>query len=138
MIDEKKLIEDIVNTPTKNQNEVVSYLCGSADRQNEIIDIINAQPKLNEWIPCSERMPEKDGDYLVWYFVDENRQGYEVSNFDTDMGENGEFGYWQDYYDNQTLGFLDSEWIEFETVVAWQPLPEPYEVKENGTYKAKD
>ena len=83
------------------------------------------------WIPCSEKLPEKDGYYLVWYFVDENRQGYEVSNFNTNIGENGEFGYWQDYYDNHILGFLGSEWVEFETVVAWQHLPEPYEVKEN-------
>lgn len=72
MIDEKKLIEDIVNTPTKNQNEVVSYLYGSADRQNEIIDIINAQPKLNEWIPCSERMPEeRDSFYVLGCGLDE-------------------------------------------------------------------
>lgn len=127
MIDEKKLVDELNEWSNldKEMNELVLLGIDTFKR------MINKQPKVDKWIPCSEKLPEKDGDYLVWYFVDENRQGYEVSNFDTDMGENGEFGYWQDYYDNQTLGFLDSEWIEFETVVAWQPLPEKYEVKEN-------
>lgn len=50
MIDEKKLIEDIL----QHENVLASanhvYKSGYRDRQDEIIDIINRQPKVGEWI----------------------------------------------------------------------------------------
>ena len=63
------------------------------------------------WIPCSERLPEESGEYLVTskiYFipdhVDEidNYVGVKISHYST------------------RYGWLDDE------VMAWQPLPEPY------------
>ncbi len=79
------------------------------------------------WIPVSERLPEEDGEYLVWYNCGDDEEGYMVVNFDAEMGA---FGYWYDEYDDYTLGFVDSEFIECETAVAWQPLPEPYKGEE--------
>ena len=132
MIDEKKLIEEIDKYHDGLKPKYISRLVEAEIL--DIIDIIAEQPKVGEWIPCSERLPEKDGEYLVWYDCDystenpseDDQRGYMIVYFDTDVGENGEFGCWRDIYDNYTLGFVDSEWIQCETVVAWCELPEPY------------
>ena len=71
-------------------------------RSHEIIkmrigNLPSAQPE-QQWIPCSERLPERNGYYLVT-----GRQGAVNKRLYQD-------GYW---YGN---------W----TVIAWMPLPEPY------------
>lgn len=49
LIGREKLIKAIVNTPTNSQtNTLQGYLDGIATRQLEIIDIINAQPTVDE------------------------------------------------------------------------------------------
>ena len=52
----------------------------------------------NKWIPCGERLPEKNGKYLIT-----GRQG--AVNI---------------------LLFEDGRWYGRRGVVAWLPLPEPY------------
>lgn len=76
-----------------------------------------------KWIPCSERLPEESGEYLIWYDCGEDMEGCCFENFDAGVGA---FGRWCDEYDAYTLGFLDSEFIYFDEAVAWMPLPEPY------------
>ena len=87
--------------------------------------------RIADWIPVSKRLPDKDGDYLLWGKVceDEDITYCFIGNYDS-CGQS--FGVWQDYYDRNTLGFLDSEFIEYDTVLAWQPLPEPYREDDNG------
>ncbi|HAE24233.1 MAG TPA: hypothetical protein DCG33_02735 [Prevotellaceae bacterium] len=77
---------------------------------NVIRDLPSAQPE-QQWIPCSERLPEKN----VWVLV-------------TFMMANGEVD-----IDIMRINRWDSAWEtrDFdmayrETVVAWMPLPEPY------------
>lgn len=53
MIDEKKLIEAL------EAREMPSI--------DIIKEVINSQPKVGEWIPCSERMPKEKGEYLVTF-----------------------------------------------------------------------
>lgn len=55
-----------------------------------------------QWIPCSERLPEKDGRYMV---ANTQIGAYAV---DFDCFLNG------------------GEWLYDLGVVAWMPLPEPY------------
>ena len=65
----------------------------------ELIDeapTIDAEP---HWIPCSERLPEKDGYYLTTTCY---RQVY--------------CDFWNEDHFDRT-----------EAVIAWMPLPEPYE-----------
>ena len=60
MIDEKKLIEIL------SKNSIFEKIT-NAEGKN-VFEIIEEQPKVNEWISCSERMPsEKES----WYFNDE-------------------------------------------------------------------
>lgn len=88
------------------------------------IERVKEIPSANQWIPCSERLPEDTGDYLVWaLFVCEEYPTYSIVHYDADCEA---FGEWNDFYDTHTLGFLDSEFEEIEGVIAWMPLPEPY------------
>lgn len=94
MIDEKKLIEDIDNCVAGLTNIQIM----------QIADIIEAQPKVAEWIPCSERLPETDG----WYFT-AVVNGIEKR---TGMGL-----------------YKQGVWIHLcdaIKTVAWQPLPPAY------------
>lgn len=62
------------------------------------------------WIPCSERLPAKPGHYLC-SFNKPNR----IDNIFVDLA------YWTS---GRWYGYLANE------IVAWMPLPKPYEVKE--------
>lgn len=79
------------------------------------------------WIPCSERLPEDSGDYLVCP-SDSVLEDYSdfsevmIMPYDADCEA---FGWWTERYDPISLGYLDSDFNEFE-VLAWMPLPEPW------------
>lgn len=62
----------------------------------------------NDWIPVSERLPDKNGNYLCT----------------VDYGENGVVVTQRNYWD--TLGGFDKGYNKNDKVIAWQPLPEPY------------
>lgn len=80
---------------------------------------------MEKWIPITERLPEKDGDYLVTYMV-----------FKTPMIRTLPYSnnlYKIDKYDfskKDKKGFynFDSEYgySKRDDVVAWRPLPSPY------------
>ena len=111
MIDEKKLIEEIVNTPSKSQDDCcLEFLEGMATRQHEILDIIKAQPK-TDWIPCEERLPSKNGLYLAIFEC----EGEMVVDIMFMIGK-------QFYYPEDAIGVTGRS-VE---VLAWQPLPQPY------------
>lgn len=64
----------------------------------------------NEWIPVSERLPDKDGRYLVSKRIFKNDTTEVVSNFNS-----VENNFYTGYHD-----------IITDDVVAWMPLPLPY------------
>lgn len=74
----------------------------------EKIELIREQ----QWIPCSERLPEYDKDVLCYTDADEFIVGHRVDNWEQDAWITGEFG----------AG-------EFNAI-AWMALPEPYNEKE--------
>ena len=121
MIDEKKLIEDL---------EQYAHLSAgdSVDTIKVIIKIVGDQTKIGEWIPCSERLPD-DRDNRFYMCAVENHE--EDPPMFCQYEEEYGFGFWNDIYDEHTLGFVDSEFktneeLGYEKVIAWQPLPEPY------------
>lgn len=76
---------------------------------NEVVDdiygmVINA-PTIGGWIPCSERLPEKEGFYLV-------TMDGEICGVD--------------HVFTTICGFECGEWDEGK-IFAWQRLPDPYE-----------
>ena len=105
MIDEKKLIE-----------EIVKRIGVFSEMQIDFLEfLINKQPKVGEWIPCSERLPKEDVKCLVSVNVD---TGYDVEpTIETGVVICGNW-----CFDNE---FFDYTSLEYE-VIAWQPLPQPY------------
>ena len=92
------------------------------------LDLPSVTPQEPRWIPTSERLPEDDGRYLLWGKLMEDEDDYYcfIGDYDSCCEE---FGYWENYYDPDTLGFLDSEYIGYNRVIAWMPLPEPYKAE---------
>lgn len=80
----------------------ITIHCESEEEQEKAIELI----KSRQWIPCSERMPERDQICIV---TDETRKcAYE-------------YGFHDETYDNET------GWTYLgHKIIAWMPLPEPY------------
>ena len=64
--------------------------------------IAEADRSKNEWIPVSERLPEKDGLYLT---------------------TSTKWGSWEVF----TEIFYEGEWLWTDGIIAWMPIPAPYE-----------
>ena len=134
MIDETKLIEEIRKRRDYWESEAAEYdeagpkyeylmdMCGGkANELTTILSIIDKQLRVEEWIPCSERLPEKNGIYIVddrvfnspWIHT----AGFEVSS--------------QAWCENHGV-YYDDKYGRYEDgrVTAWQPLPEPWEGEE--------
>ena len=116
MIDEKKLIEDIL----QHENVLASanhvYKSGYRDRQVEIIDIINRQPKVGEWLPVSERLPDDGETYLIT-----NAESFE------------QYHTYKGWYDGtKGIWHMTGNFERKMNVIAWMPLPEPYKEKQNA------
>ncbi len=77
------------------------------------------------WIPVSERMPEKYGDYLVTIENGDVFNCYFNPDYCYDGYDNGAFTYTQEYFDHETMGSLGSEEFVVDGVVAWTSY-EPY------------
>ena len=81
---------------------VLDCCCEAVDRVKEEYN--------NGWIPCSERLPDKSGEYLT--YVDyEDETFIAIDEIDCD-GIMKEWNCTPNYH-----------------VIAWQPLPEPYQPK---------
>lgn len=106
MIDEKRLIEEFKHL--SDGCNLFRWRKPQKIREG-IIHIIRIQPKIGEWIPCSERLPEKLSDVLLSLRSPDIHTGFRTM-------KEGMF------YVNG-VGF-----VECENVMAWQPLPEPYKV----------
>lgn len=104
MIDEKKLIEEIEKIDMHGRMREYAGLCAA-------VNIIKNQPKIGEWIPCSEALPPKPEENRAF----DKKPVYLVS-------VNGEDYPHRALWNGRcfTDGFLILE------AVAWMPLPEPY------------
>ena len=102
-----KVYEDAENRLKRNE-----ITLGEFER---LVDIEVIEPKHGEWIPCSERLPNENGDYLVTL---ENGVvkilGYSTTQRTT---------YPKGFYHIKD-GF---SWRQMQNpVVAWMPLPKPW------------
>lgn len=84
-------------------------------------EAIKNHPTANCLVPCSERMPEKDGNYLCYTEDGDFLQAYYDSGIDDDFP----FGIWEQHYDSGTLGWAGEDWVAYGVITHWMPLPEP-------------
>lgn len=85
--------------------------------------LAEAEPR---WIPCSERLPEKSGRYLVTRGLNACGAVWNrvyIINYSDLMGLKSERIWW-----DGNVGKSDFERID--DVTAWMPLPEPYKMDE--------
>lgn len=101
MIDEKKLIKDLI--PMLNQY-------GDMDFAGKVIELINNQPKIGEWILCSKRLPE----------VQNNLSDEDCPEFNVIIKEASEATTLQC---DAAGNWFDTN-MNFYNVIAWQHLPE--------------
>ncbi len=110
MIDEKKLIEDIKNLI--DSEELAGHSPGSV--LHSVCEKVWEQPKVGEWIPVSERLPDVD-EYILVSF--ENFSVPMIGRYTVDDDDGGTF----------RVGDEDDSFVQHDLYVnAWQPLPEPY------------
>ena len=107
MIDEKKLIESLLNKKER--------MVASSDGRHEVsieavIDYIAVFPKVGEWIPVSERLPETDGRFEVTIKGCKGKRHVEMCNF---------------YKNAKTTPWGLGKW-EHGNVIAWRQRSEPY------------
>lgn len=112
MIDEKKLIESLRSSLNTGRETFPLDM---------IIDCIEEQPKIGEWIPCSERLPnmhredmEAEGEYYMIsnpVIVTDGQQIY-IAEYEADM----------DY----RYGWHSIDGEDYDNIIAWMPLPKPY------------
>ena len=69
--------------------------------------IIKRLPSAQQWIPCSERLPEDDETVIVT----RDNDIIAIATFEEGEVNNG---WWMDF------------WYTEDNVKAWMPLPEPY------------
>ena len=118
MIDEKKLIQDRPEFLNEQQdismqNEKGGYNKGWNDCLKRFIDIIEEQPKVGEWIPVEERLPneeEFEKNYCRNHWGAEFIVMIKGANRPTSL-----------YYKEGV--WFDDDNNDYD-VIAWQPLPE--------------
>lgn len=94
-----------------------------AAAHNHIIEVIKCIPSAQQWIPCSERLPDKEGEYLVTF--NDKWCGPKVRTlwygtpFDIIIDKDK----WV-FYCDQDYGF--ETFAPGKPVVAWMRMPDPY------------
>lgn len=100
---------------------------------SEIVELIKQMPTVGEWIPCSERLPDKEKIVLVsqTYSWKRFEDGASVTIGRLHQREKNTMPYWefQHYRPDFKHGTIMDNGIicpGSEYVSAWMPLPEPY------------
>ena len=82
---------------------------------------IKKLPEAQQWIPCSEKLPEEDGQYLITV------KYVHVDGYVDIYAEHG------DWADGKWDMFCFGHCGEVESILAWMPLPDPWEGEEHDS-----
>lgn len=104
--------------------DAIDDLSREIDIDNAAITAMDAA--MPRWIPVTERLPEKTGTYLAWMKWDPTEADEEPSAYPVLYDADAEgFGWWKSYYDGETLGWAGEDFVRYEGITHWMPLPEP-------------
>lgn len=94
-------------------------LPGSAlDIVNTLLNDLEQDEKENGWIPVSQRLPEKDGRYLVTF-----KNGIKVCMVGYGSCMRTALGY---PIGHGWYSLEEAQYYAEDSIIAWMPLPEPY------------
>lgn len=134
MIDEKKLLKALQGFHEREEeyksvfDEQGIYYEPQTGLIDEIIKYVQKMPKVGEWIPVSERLPEEEAKEFIKEHL--NGIGYLYPCLLTYRSPNTEkinvVRFYYDLYQNWFVN-LREEPCEKDRCLAWQPLPEPWE-----------
>ena len=112
MIDEKELFELCKELKEK---ETGAYTKGYNNALRDVVATVksNSFPKVGEWIPCSEWLPEEAGTYIISCVENGINHVTTVK--------------WQNKFKRFDMTGRRAYW----RITAWQPLPEPYRPEED-------
>ena len=116
------------NEPYYSEDFIRGFKCG-AQRQFEA----DSADRPQEWIPCEERLPEEEGNYLVTFGAfAETINGEKVifGDIDGSVSEIGYGCYERDIFWHPTaFGWYDLDTatpFDKRAIKAWMPLPKPW------------
>lgn len=112
--------------------EVLKILEKEEFKGDAIYEIEKKLPSLTpkteqKWIPVSERLPEDFGTYLITLENGDVCWGEFNPDYTDEEHDKGAFTYYHEYYDIDTLGFIDAEECAVDAI-AWRTL-EPYKAE---------
>lgn len=111
----EKILERLENMRRKSCiSEIKGYCQATISRAEDIVQEV-AEEYNSGWIPCSDRLPEEYGEYLIWWTDITGKQCYEITEYEP-------VGGW--------IGDIPQAVEGIYNVIAWQPLPEPYKESE--------
>ncbi len=130
MIDERKLLAELIelgvsvekhmmDAEKKGEETLGFCLKNQFAMLKNVISRIRKEPKVGGWIPCGERMLEKEISVLC--------QWNKRNGLDTEV-------YFSVFYVDDNEEWVGDSGMPNGKVVAWQPLPEPY----NGEERKED
>jgi len=111
--------------------DAISSMFAPTPKQKDMIEdcleIIENLPSAQRWIPVSERLPEASVDVLVCN--DDQKQAVAI------MQTQDFYGYPMKEWNIKYCLYDCDVWDEDENgkIVAWMPLPEPWEGEENDS-----
>lgn len=163
MIDEKKLLRYLSDwwlSETPRGDGTILFINGKPQKTpmmkaiEDFMRVVEEQPKVGEWIPVSERLPDNEQEVEITYvnkhwktgeplyftcraFYTDGTMNTEESDYVWNETDNWEYnekldayiipeGWWERVSFAEEFGVID------KPVIAWQPLPEPYEEQNNG------
>lgn len=122
MIDEELLLEEIEKSMHDNPHTDGKIAMNHTTEHQHFIAMVNRQPKIGEWIPCGDHLPEIDMmDVLVTYkaMID---GGTCDGEYITSVG----VGYYTNHHKKWNIVSIYKIKHESVKILAWQPLPKPY------------
>lgn len=106
---------------TSPEAKVIDFRHGEINGLNWAGDIIEAMPPANatpKWVPCEERLPSEEGVYIVYAPTYRGGSSTAKENHDGIM-----FSKWKNSKWSIEHGYYERP----NCVLAWMPLPDPYD-----------
>lgn len=108
-----ELLSQVQDYGTKNTCEEWSVTVECKDNETVADHLIANGVTVQQWISVKDRLPDKDGTYLVRW---DNKSVCDAEY----ESKYGSFGYWLDI-----MWDGDADWYPYTSITNWMPLPEP-------------